>query len=358
MHSDIKSPPRNLMRGLGISIAVTSILFIASCSKPYTQNRYDWAMELAKNYAVKSAPKDFLESLGPSLAKDGYGFPDIVGNRNFIGKFQIAAEELDKQKYLQPDNQSLLENLIADSKVPCAYTVAATSMDNDVDCGNREGSGSYKADGFELLHTDAGDFVFSNADVYRGNGNETNEDASAVVIIVDLSDGGFGMALEDHIAIVGGRHDVIAAALTLATSIQRIEASQSGSAKVISLDAIRFDLAAAKAKTLFKKPVSVDNEEMPERADAADTVRQPAVAPPSPGPLTKDQFTGLVLGKTMAEVRAVLGDPSNVDSNADGVIWFYWRDKLPVQDPDSGVTFTSSSIVFDPTTKMAIRVGF
>lgn len=292
------------------------------------------------------------------MAKDGYGFPDIAVNRNFIGKFQTAAEELDKQKYFQPENQSLLENLIADSKVPCAYTAATSSMDTNVDCGDRDGSGSYTAGGLRLLHTDAGDFIFSSADIYRGNGNETNENASAVVIIVDPSDGGFGMALEDHIAIVGGRHDVIAAALTLAASLQRVEASQSGPSNTLPLNAIRFDLEAAKSKTLFKKPAPVDDDVAPEPAEATDAASPPASVEASPGPLTKDRFTGLVLGKTMAEVRAALGDPSNVDSNADGVIWFYWRDKLPVQDPDSGATFTSSSVVFDPITKMAIRVGF
>lgn len=76
------------------------------------------------------------------------------------------------------------------------------------------------------------------------------------------------------------------------------------------------------------------------------------------GPLTKDQFKSLVLGKTMAEIRSAFGEPSNVDSNADGVIWFYWSDKLPVQDPDSETVFTSSSILFDPDTKVAVKVGF
>jgi len=309
------------------------------------------------------------------LAKNRYSFADLAYSHAFIGKFETAVEELDRQKYFQPDNLSMLEGILTDSKLSCDYN--DTSFDGDVNCGERDGAVQYKTGAVRQLHTDAGDFMFSSADTYRGNGDETNENASAVVVVVDPSDGGFGVTVEDHIAIVGGRHDAIAAALTLAASIIRLE--DPNNRTKLSHETLHLDLEAAKSKTLFKKPTYVGDDAAFHKLSLAQALQmfdeadrkmgaQPGGAP-APfyqseahashgGPLTKDQFQNLALGKTMGEVRAALGTPSNIDSNADGIIWFYWKDKLPVVDPDSGVVFASCSIHFDPDTKIAIRVGF
>lgn len=366
-----------LFRRLNVLLAVALVgaFALASCSKPHPQNRYDWAMELAKSAKFEDAPKDFLTALGDPAIKGKYVFSDMALNRSFIGKFEAAARDLEKQGFYSDYNHDLLTGILADSKAPCDIT--SSPVGADVDCGDREDAIPYWSYPVRLLHTDVGNFLFASADWDRGNSASSNENSSALIIIVDPSDGGVGLALEDRIATVGGRPDVLAAVLTLASSLVRLDTGK-WSGKVPPQDAIRYDLQAAKSKTIYQKHIPTPEEVAYQRAleagalDGADAHseqqgetqadQQPApsdqTSTQSPGPLTKDQFTGLVLGKTMAQIRSIIGDPSNVESSADGISWYYWKDKLPVQDPDSGVVFTSSVIRFDPDSKIAIRVGF
>lgn len=363
--------------GFRIAVIVVATILTISCSKRHPQNRYDWAMELAKTYTIQDVPKEFLDGLGSSRMKDGYNFSDLAMSHSLVGKFELSAGQLAKQNFLQSGNSHLLESIIRASKLSCDYNPPAYG--ENVQCYDRDGgpNASYMASGLRLLHTEVGDFVFSSADEDRGNGTESNENASPLVILVDPTDGGFGMILEDRISTIGGRRDVLEAALTLASSIERLEAMLNSVTQIISRDGIRLDLEAAKLKTLFKRPTYIGDEAASQRLapqqmqQATDEARQEVTArrtrtPPSPqqstkgaaGPLTKDQFKNLVLGKGMSEIRSILGPPSNTDESADGITWFYWSNHLPVRDPDSGTTVSSSAISFDPATKVAFGVRF
>jgi len=336
------------MRGTGLTSAAVAIL-LTGCTKQHPQNRYDWAIELAKTYSIGEPPKDFTAVLGQPIDKHRYRFLDLIWGESFSGKFQAAAEQLAKQSYFQDGNPFLLQTIISDNKLNCA--IDAASLGDNVDCGT-EGE-AYKADPLRVLHTDAGDFIFSSADQSRGNGHDSNENASPLVIVVDPSDGGLGLVLEDHIATSGGRPDVLSAALTLASSIVRLGNANSGSSK-LQLTAILYDLEAAKTHTLFTKPAEAP-ETGPVSQPATNTQSNTGSPPPQ---ITKEQFKALVLGKSMAEIRSMLGTPSNIEEDSDGVAWFYWSNDLPVEDPDSGRPVNSSVIRFEPLTKIAVEVHF
>lgn len=329
------------------SVAVAILL--TGCTKQHPQSRYDWAMELAKTYSLGEVPKDFTAALRDPLDKDNYMFLDLIWGIGFSGKFQAAAEQLSKQSYFQPDNASMLAEVVNDSKLACFMD--DESPTSNINC--RDGD-PFKADSVRLLHTDIGNFIFSSADQYRGNGHETNENASPLVVVIDPTDGGLGLILEDHIAVVGSHPDALSAALTLASSIVRLEGINR---QKVQLTAIRYDLEAAKAHTLFRK--SGGESENLSQSDTTDTDIASAQADTAaPKHLTKDQFRNIVLGKSMAEIREELGSPSNTDDGPDGAIWFYWSTTLPVEDPDSGTIVHTSAIEFSRSTNIAVGVHF
>ena len=77
--------------------------------------------------------------------------------------------------------------------------------------------------------------------------------------------------------------------------------------------------------------------------------------------LTKSQVRERVVrGMTQAEVRAALGQPSNViEQTYDGVVhWFWWKQDLPVLDEDAGVEVSSTAVTFSVSTGRVIEVRF
>jgi hypothetical protein len=350
---------------LALRISILSLVacLLAACSKPVRPDRYDRAIDLAKSYSIQQLPASLARMFTANRVGNDEYFTDIALHPSFNGKFEAAATELDKLSYFQPDNRSLLEGIIADTKSTCV--VSAPSAEGNVDCGDN--SLQYAAEDIRLLHTQNGDFIFSSADMYRGNGKESNENASPVVVVIDLTDGGLGLILEDHIATRGGRREVLATALTLASSIVRLENESVGKSKV-QADAISYDLEAAKTGTLFVKP----------RDNATDTPALPSPPQSSSGPedtsagrgkpnqdaipsitsYSKEEFKNLVMGKTMAEVRSALGEPSNTIDSPDYLIWYYWSDKIQVVDSDAGLTVQSAGVLFNPFFKTAVGVTF
>lgn len=79
---------------------------------------------------------------------------------------------------------------------------------------------------------------------------------------------------------------------------------------------------------------------------------------PQDGPqVTMPMLEGSVLGKSMEEVRNLLGPPSNVEDMSDDgyVAWYYWENRVAVYDVVSGTT-SGFRIDFSTSDTRATRV--
>lgn len=84
-------------------------------------------------------------------------------------------------------------------------------------------------------------------------------------------------------------------------------------------------------------------------------------SPPSVPSYTTHEFAGLVIGKDRASVRNLLGPPSNIISRPydDVETWFYWTDKLKVENVEAGIVIPNGpSVNFSNSTGTVRDVSF
>lgn len=331
---------------LALACASLTLCLLASCSD--RENRYDHAMALAKSYSMQNLPENLVATFGGNRTKDSADFSSVINHKSFEGRFKEVAAKVLKKTFVQDANAYLLKGILDSLSQRCFRTESGLA---NVDCG--EDGIAYYAYALQLLHTNEGDFVYTTANFDRGNGASSNENASQLVLIVDPKDGSLGIIIEDKMAVSGGRPDLMAAILTLASSLTRVQAN-TPEGKKFYLNDIRYDLEAAKAGTLYSKPAEANTSQ----ALPPDSSHISAASSAPSTELTKDELREIVLGKPPEEVRRLLGSPSNVSDTLDGLTWYYWADKLTVVDPVSGTTVTSSNIRFSTVNGLVREVSF
>ena len=103
---------------------------------------------------------------------------------------------------------------------------------------------------------------------------------------------------------------------------------------------------AASAAAARAEAATVSTETAANQAAAAGDPPAGKIVVPT-GTLTKATFGQLVIGHSKAEVREAFGQPSNVVSMAGTDEWFYYSDRLPIRDADSGVLLNDIGVSFD-----------
>ena len=76
--------------------------------------------------------------------------------------------------------------------------------------------------------------------------------------------------------------------------------------------------------------------------------------------LEKDVVRQQAIGKSMAEIKAMYGPPSNVSElwGYHVVVWYYSSSDLPVVDQDSGTTAQTTAFSFRTADKVVFEVRF
>ena len=338
---------------LRLACAGLVLSFAVACSK--NETRYDKAIELAKAYSLEPLPKDLAATFRGYGPKGDGTFFDVIIHKSFRGRFEEVGAKVLKEKFAQDYNPYLLNGILSGHR--CAHE--PSSLFSNVKC--LDDDFEYTAGPIKLLRTKSGDFVYTTADIFRGNGSSTNENASQLVLILDPTDGSLGIIIEDKLAVSGSRPELMAAVLTLASSVTRVQEITPKDQK-IQLNDLRYDLEAAKAGTLYSKPVSQPGQAV--EADPVPNAAFPPTAAPTPetsqapASITKDQLKELLFGKTPEEVFHLLGSPSNVSDTSDGLTWYYWSNALTVTDPIAGTTVNSSSVRFGRPPYVVREVSF